>query len=68
MVAGLPVAEAVFRSLDSEWDSACSRRRDAEIGHAPSALAEIEGPARALLTGERVALNLVRAHCAGSRR
>jgi nicotinate-nucleotide pyrophosphorylase (carboxylating) len=35
----------------------------AEISRVPSAIAEIEGPARALLTGERVALNLVARLC-----
>jgi nicotinate-nucleotide pyrophosphorylase (carboxylating) len=63
VVAGLPVAEAVFRSLDPEMGLSALAEEGAEISHVPSAIAEIEGPARALLTGERVALNLVARLC-----
>jgi len=63
VVAGLPVAEAVFRSLDPELELRVLAEEGAEIPHTPSAIAEIEGPARALLTGERVALNLVARLC-----
>jgi nicotinate-nucleotide pyrophosphorylase (carboxylating) len=63
VVAGLPVAEAVFRSLDPELELRVLAEEGAEISRVPSAIAEIEGPARALLTGERVALNLVARLC-----
>jgi nicotinate-nucleotide pyrophosphorylase (carboxylating) len=63
VVAGLPVAEAVFRSLDPEMELRVLAEEGVEISHVPSAIAEIEGPARALLTGERVALNLVARLC-----
>ena len=63
VVAGLPVAEAVFRSLDPALGLRPLADEGAEISHVPSAIAEIEGPARALLTGERVALNLVARLC-----
>ena len=63
VVAGLPVAEAVFRSLDPAMGLRPLVDEGAEISHVPSAIAEVEGPARALLTGERVALNLVARLC-----
>jgi len=58
VVAGLPLAEATF----SELSSAVKIERLAEEGQrleANKALLKINGPARALLTGERVALNFV---------
>lgn len=58
IVAGLDVAKDVFLSLDQDitflariQDGARVTRRDV--------LAEVEGPARALLTGERIALNFL---------
>jgi nicotinate-nucleotide pyrophosphorylase (carboxylating) len=63
VVAGLPVAEAVFRSLDPEVGLRVLAEEGSEISHVPTAIAEIEGPARAVLTGERVALNLVARLC-----
>jgi nicotinate-nucleotide pyrophosphorylase (carboxylating) len=56
---GLEVAEAVFRRLDPlvEWHP---RRAEGEwLKDPPATAAEIEGDARALLTGERVALNFL---------
>ena len=58
VVAGLDVAEAVFRSVDG----AVSMTRRVEEGtrcEPGTVLAEVAGPARALLTGERVALNFL---------
>jgi nicotinate-nucleotide pyrophosphorylase (carboxylating) len=58
VVAGLDVAEAVFQSVNG----AVTMTRRAEEGrHCDSGtvLAEVAGPARALLTGERVALNFL---------
>jgi nicotinate-nucleotide pyrophosphorylase (carboxylating) len=64
VVYGLEVAEAVFRRLDPllEWHG---RREEGEWLKEPSAaVAEAEGEARALLTGERVALNFLQ-HLSG---
>jgi nicotinate-nucleotide pyrophosphorylase (carboxylating) len=58
VLAGLPVALAVFRALADDIDV----RRAGEEGRAFDSgeiLAEIRGPARALLAGERVALNFL---------
>lgn len=58
VVAGLPLAETTF----SELSGAVKIDRVAEEGQrveANKALMRITGPARALLTGERVALNFV---------
>jgi nicotinate-nucleotide pyrophosphorylase (carboxylating) len=63
VVAGLPVAEAFFRALDP--DVAIERR--AEDGDAVAAgtdLLRLSGSARALLTAERSALNIVQ-HLSG---
>jgi nicotinate-nucleotide pyrophosphorylase (carboxylating) len=60
VLCGLPVVEAVFAAVDSRvrvtrvaeegsWGEACERR----------VVARIEGPARAILTGERTALNFL---------
>jgi len=58
VVAGLPLAEAAFSELSRDLKV----ERQAEEGQrlkANQALMRITGPARALLTGERVALNFV---------
>jgi nicotinate-nucleotide pyrophosphorylase (carboxylating) len=63
VVAGLPIAEAFFRALDP--DVAIERR--AEDGDAVAAgtdLLRLSGKARALLTAERSALNIVQ-HLSG---
>ncbi len=58
IVAGLFVGEAVFRSLDAElnWESIID---DGARVHPGDVLVEMEGKSRALLTGERTALNFV---------
>lgn len=55
-IAGLDLAEATFRALDPNvvFSRISDDGRDVEAG---SAIALIEGRARALLTGERTALN-----------
>jgi nicotinate-nucleotide pyrophosphorylase (carboxylating) len=63
IVAGLSVATAVFRSIDPEVELRVLAEEGAQITDVPAPIAEIEGPARALLTGERVALNLVARLC-----
>jgi nicotinate-nucleotide pyrophosphorylase (carboxylating) len=59
VVCGVPVAAAVFRSLEPDVRVEALLEEGAAVKDVPAALAEIEGPARAVLTGERVALNLV---------
>jgi nicotinate-nucleotide pyrophosphorylase (carboxylating) len=59
VIAGLEVAARVFALLDpgSRWRA---RAADGDwIASAPRDVAEVEGSARALLSGERVALNLL---------
>lgn len=63
VVAGLPIAEAFFRALDPE----VTIERLAREGHAAEAgadLLHLAGRARALLTAERSALNIVQ-HLSG---
>jgi nicotinate-nucleotide pyrophosphorylase (carboxylating) len=58
IVAGLPLAARVFQLLDplTKWISVVPDGTQCEAG---IAIARIKGPMNALLTGERVALNLV---------
>jgi nicotinate-nucleotide pyrophosphorylase (carboxylating) len=59
----VPVAAAVFRALDPAVTVEALLDDGAAVTEPPAVLAEIEGPARAVLTGERVALNLVGRLC-----
>lgn len=63
VIAGLVVAEKVFRYLSPEI-SFRSRVKDGEKVASGTILAEVEGDARAILTGERVALNFLQ-HMSG---
>ncbi|MBI2560250.1 MAG: carboxylating nicotinate-nucleotide diphosphorylase, partial [Planctomycetes bacterium] len=58
VICGLPVAEYIFSCLDSKI---CSTPKvDDGANVAPGdAVANVKGPARAILTGERVALNFL---------
>jgi nicotinate-nucleotide pyrophosphorylase (carboxylating) len=56
---GLEVAEAVFRRLDPLLNWHATRSEGEWLKEPPAVVAEIEGDARALLTGERVALNFL---------
>ena len=58
VVAGLPVAEEVFRMVEpaSRFHALVG---DGDTVAAGTALAGVEGPARGLLTAERTALNLL---------
>jgi nicotinate-nucleotide pyrophosphorylase (carboxylating) len=58
VLAGLPVAEEVFRMLEPEylWDSVISDGTEVPAGQP---LARVEGKAVTLLSGERVALNFL---------
>ena len=58
VIAGLLIAERVFRKLDSgvRWQN---RVDDGKAAASKTVIAEVEGKLRALLTGERVALNFL---------
>jgi nicotinate-nucleotide pyrophosphorylase (carboxylating) len=58
VVAGLEVAHAVFSSLDAgiAWEELAG---EGDLLEAGTVLARLRGPARPLLTGERVALNFL---------
>jgi nicotinate-nucleotide pyrophosphorylase (carboxylating) len=58
VVAGLPVAEAVFRKLDPSVEIS-GPLRDGDAVQAKTVLMSISGDARALLAAERTALNFV---------
>ena len=62
VVSGLPVARRVFQLLDSElaWSDEMPAGTTASP---PAVLARLGGRARALLTAERVALNLLQRMC-----
>jgi nicotinate-nucleotide pyrophosphorylase (carboxylating) len=61
--AGLPAAERVFRALDPAIKVEFLAK-DGEVIENPRDLARLRGRARAILTGERVALNFL-AHLSG---
>ncbi len=63
VVCGVEIAAAVFRAVDASVR--VERRVDegTAVTDVPAVLAEIDGPARAVLTGERVALNLLGRLC-----
>jgi nicotinate-nucleotide pyrophosphorylase (carboxylating) len=63
VVCGVPVAAAAFHALDESVSVTALLEEGAAVVDVPAVLAEIEGPARAILTGERVALNLVGRLC-----
>jgi len=58
VVAGLPVAQEVFRMVVPEA-TFTAKVRDGDQVAAGAVLAEMEGPARGLLTAERTALNML---------
>jgi nicotinate-nucleotide pyrophosphorylase (carboxylating) len=59
VVCGLPLAAAVFAALDPAVRVEPFVQEGTRVIEAPATLAEIKGPARAILSGERTALNLV---------
>jgi nicotinate-nucleotide pyrophosphorylase (carboxylating) len=63
IVAGLPVAEAVFRALDPAVRFTVLIPDGTAVHDVPATLAELEGRARAVLTAERTALNVVGRLC-----
>jgi nicotinate-nucleotide pyrophosphorylase (carboxylating) len=58
VVAGLPLAKAVFLAVDPDI-AFIERKTDGDRVAEGKVLARVEGPAGPILTGERVALNLV---------
>jgi nicotinate-nucleotide pyrophosphorylase (carboxylating) len=63
VVCGVLVAAAVFRTLDPTARIEPALPEGAVVTETPAVIAEIEGDARAVLTGERVAVNLVSRLC-----
>ena len=63
VVCGIPVAAAVFQALDSSVTVEATLEDGAAVADVPTVVAVIDGPARAVLSGERVALNLVGRLC-----
>ncbi len=63
VVCGVPVAAAVFRALDPSVTVEATLEEGTAVSDVPAVVAVVEGPARAILTGERVALNLVGRLC-----
>jgi nicotinate-nucleotide pyrophosphorylase (carboxylating) len=59
VVAGLPVAQAVFAHLDPEEIIFAPRVEEGELVKAKTVLVKVLGPAALLLLGERVALNFL---------
>ena len=56
VIAGLPIAEATFREVDPSIRFT-ALMKDGDTVTAGDVLARVEGPARGVLAGERVALN-----------
>ncbi len=63
VLCGIPVAGAVFAALDPEVQVEALAGEGAHITDVPAVVARIEGPARAVLTGERTALNVLGRLC-----
>ncbi len=63
VVCGVDAAAAVFRTLDADVTVEAVVEDGAVVSAPPAVVAEIEGPAQAVLTGERTALNLFARLC-----
>jgi nicotinate-nucleotide pyrophosphorylase (carboxylating) len=63
VICGVPVAAAVFRALDPEVRVEAKLEEGTAVFEVPAVVAAVEGPARAILSGERVALNLFARLC-----
>jgi len=63
VVCGVRVAAAVFRAVDPNVRVEALVDDGDAVTDVPAVLATVEGPARAVLTGERVALNLLGRLC-----
>ncbi len=58
IIAGMPVVMEVFRQLDAQIKVRATAEEGARVNQG-DVVGEIEGPARSILTGERVALNFL---------
>jgi len=58
VIVGLPIAERVFASINIEQFAFCSLVKEGDRCHSGEVIAQLEGHLDALLTGERVALNI----------
>src|SRR5690349_10903282 len=58
VVCGVPAVRAVFQALDPGVVVEALLEEGVRVVEVPTQVARIEGPARAMLTGERTALNL----------
>jgi nicotinate-nucleotide pyrophosphorylase (carboxylating) len=58
VICGLPLAEAVFKEVSAEIEIE-RQAEDGQQAHKGQCLLRLRGPAGAMLTGERVALNFV---------
>jgi nicotinate-nucleotide pyrophosphorylase (carboxylating) len=58
VVCGVPIATAVFAALDPTVRLETEIEEGTAVSDVPAVVAVVEGPARAVLSGERVALNL----------
>lgn len=63
VVCGIPLVAAVFAELDPSVVVDPVLEEGAAVTDVPALVARVEGPARAVLTGERVALNLFARLC-----
>jgi nicotinate-nucleotide pyrophosphorylase (carboxylating) len=63
VVCGVPVSTAVFQALDASVEVETLLEEGAAVSDVPAVVATVEGSARAILTGERVALNLFARLC-----
>jgi nicotinate-nucleotide pyrophosphorylase (carboxylating) len=59
VVCGLPIVRAVFAALDPAVSIAVRVEDGQRVDDVPAEIARITGPARAILSGERTALNLL---------
>jgi nicotinate-nucleotide pyrophosphorylase (carboxylating) len=63
VVCGVSVAASVFAAVDSTVTVEARVEDGTAVSEVPAVLAVVEGPARAILSGERVALNLLGRLC-----
>jgi nicotinate-nucleotide pyrophosphorylase (carboxylating) len=63
VVCGVPVVAAVFRALDPAVNVEAKLEEGTAVSEVPALVAVVDGPARAILSGERVALNLLGRLC-----
>jgi nicotinate-nucleotide pyrophosphorylase (carboxylating) len=63
VVCGVPLAAAVFGALDPEVQIEAKLAEGTAVSDVPAVLAVVQGSARAILSGERVALNLLGRLC-----